>query len=386
MSSLPEHRITNLIGLLYDAAEQASAEAWVPVYSEIAEVVSSGPGALNLFFLDNFEYSTVTGTFEPDFPREYAEYFHSVNPFKNDVAKMSSGERFNRQERLEDSEFRKIEFYEDYYRKYDLFHFEHQVFLAEKGIACAISLTRTESQGNFTSDETQLLRRLMPHMQRVFKLYLNFSDVKRENNILSETLDHIPRCVVVVDQDRSVVYANHRAKNLLELKDGLRTDKNGRLLTSAPDEERQFKLILESFFASVQMPENGRGGALLVSRPSGRRPLQVLMASIPNSQFLVDRVEKLALLFISDPEEQPETVDAILTDIYGLTPAEGRVASILAEGGTIPDICELLGIRRNTVRTHLKHIFAKTDTNRQSELVKLILRGPASIRASKTNL
>jgi DNA-binding CsgD family transcriptional regulator len=35
-------------------------------------------------------------------------------------------------------------------------------------------------------------------------------------------------------------------------------------------------------------------------------------------------------------------------------------------------VAEALGIGEATVKTHLQHLFAKTDTSRQAELVKLV--------------
>ena len=42
-----------------------------------------------------------------------------------------------------------------------------------------------------------------------------------------------------------------------------------------------------------------------------------------------------------------------------------------------------MGISRETARTHLKHIFAKTGTQRQAELVGLVLGGPAPMRSAQ---
>jgi DNA-binding CsgD family transcriptional regulator len=53
---------------------------------------------------------------------------------------------------------------------------------------------------------------------------------------------------------------------------------------------------------------------------------------------------------------------------------------LLAEGKSFAEACVEMAITDNTGRTHLKRIFSKTDTNRQSALVKLILNGPANIR------
>jgi DNA-binding CsgD family transcriptional regulator len=52
--------------------------------------------------------------------------------------------------------------------------------------------------------------------------------------------------------------------------------------------------------------------------------------------------------------------------------------------GGVAETADALGISEATVKTHLNHIFAKTGTQRQAELVKLVaghlspLRSPGS--------
>jgi hypothetical protein len=43
------------------------------------------------------------------------------------------------------------------------------------------------------------------------------------------------------------------------------------------------------------------------------------------------------------------------------------------EVGGVPEVAEVLGISKSTARTHLKHLFEKTCTTRQAELVKLVV-------------
>jgi DNA-binding CsgD family transcriptional regulator len=38
-----------------------------------------------------------------------------------------------------------------------------------------------------------------------------------------------------------------------------------------------------------------------------------------------------------------------------------------------PQVADVLGISLDTVKTHLKRVFAKTGTNRQVDLVKLVV-------------
>ncbi|TWS97615.1 helix-turn-helix transcriptional regulator [Reyranella sp. CPCC 100927] len=59
---------------------------------------------------------------------------------------------------------------------------------------------------------------------------------------------------------------------------------------------------------------------------------------------------------------------------FRLTPAEAKVALQLTKGDGRLAVANRLGITLATVSTHLRHIFAKTGTHRQAELVGLLLR------------
>ena len=63
-----------------------------------------------------------------------------------------------------------------------------------------------------------------------------------------------------------------------------------------------------------------------------------------------------------------------LIEMYGLTPTEARLASHLADGGSVQGYAELYGVAVSTVRSQLKPVFAKTGVNRQSALAALIPR------------
>jgi len=81
---------------------------------------------------------------------------------------------------------------------------------------------------------------------------------------------------------------------------------------------------------------------------------------------------KLALLFLIDPDATPSVPTPILRSIYGLTNAEGRLVEALLTGLTLESFAEQSHISVNTVRTHLKSVYRKTETNRQPELIRLL--------------
>jgi DNA-binding CsgD family transcriptional regulator len=77
-------------------------------------------------------------------------------------------------------------------------------------------------------------------------------------------------------------------------------------------------------------------------------------------------VHKAAL----DAPAPPETI----AKTFKLTPAELRVLLGVVEVGGAPEVAEALGIAASTVTTHLKHLYAKTGTSRQADLVKLVAK------------
>ena len=65
--------------------------------------------------------------------------------------------------------------------------------------------------------------------------------------------------------------------------------------------------------------------------------------------------------------------------LYRLTPAEAKLAKALAAGQSLSEAAEELSVGQSTLRSHLKSIFVKTQTKRQSELVRLFMLGPARL-------
>jgi DNA-binding CsgD family transcriptional regulator len=78
------------------------------------------------------------------------------------------------------------------------------------------------------------------------------------------------------------------------------------------------------------------------------------------------------LLFMTPLEPRAGLAPDILQALYDLSPAEARIARLLLEGKSVSVIATQTAVTVNTVRAHLKSIFAKTGVNRQVELVRLL--------------
>jgi DNA-binding CsgD family transcriptional regulator len=64
----------------------------------------------------------------------------------------------------------------------------------------------------------------------------------------------------------------------------------------------------------------------------------------------------------------------LLAELFQLSPAEQRLAELLAQGLAPEGCAERLKVSINTVRSQLRALFRKTDTTRQAELVHLFAR------------
>ncbi|HEX9859209.1 MAG TPA: helix-turn-helix transcriptional regulator, partial [Paracoccaceae bacterium] len=69
-----------------------------------------------------------------------------------------------------------------------------------------------------------------------------------------------------------------------------------------------------------------------------------------------------------------------LSRLYGLSEAEIRVAVAMLATPDPAEVAKRCFISLHTVRSHLKAIFAKTDTQGQADLMKRLLVGPARRR------
>lgn len=67
---------------------------------------------------------------------------------------------------------------------------------------------------------------------------------------------------------------------------------------------------------------------------------------------------------------------AILREVFGLTMAEARLAIGLCDGKSLGEIAGEQQVAMSTLRFHLSALLAKTETRRQSDLVRRLCRLP----------
>ena len=76
-------------------------------------------------------------------------------------------------------------------------------------------------------------------------------------------------------------------------------------------------------------------------------------------------------MVLIDPDKRWRPPEIALQAVFGLTPAEARLAARVSTGAKLETITDEAGIAKETGRNQLKSIFAKTGVHSQAELVAL---------------
>jgi DNA-binding CsgD family transcriptional regulator len=147
---------------------------------------------------------------------------------------------------------------------------------------------------------------------------------------------------------------------------------NGELRPASGDDAAVFNRRLKSVLGSAISFETDEDSVLLLTR-KGKRPL---IARIQRIGGEVQDVftHSCAVAVIEDPEERVQQRPGTLNKLFGLTRAEAEIAQSLAQGMSLHEIAAVRTISYETARAHLKAIYRKTETNRQSELSLLLAK------------
>jgi DNA-binding CsgD family transcriptional regulator len=196
-----------------------------------------------------------------------------------------------------------------------------------------------------------------------------------EDDVTECLLRRLLQAVVLVDPIGTVARMNERAAAIIAQGDGLKVH-HGVLRCARPADTVALHRLIGDVVRRDGYEDGTMRCGLRIQRPVGRRPLTVLVTALRDRDAPANS-EAVIAVFVTDPEDAPALDVQLLRDWYGLTPAEARLAALLASGLSLHDIVERLGIAANTARTHLKSIFGKTETRRQGELIRLLLSNPA---------
>lgn len=238
------------------------------------------------------------------------------------------------------------------------------------GDLAVLTINRGAAEGCFDEAELALARSLLPHMHNVYVLQQHLSWLEGQSQRFRSTLDQLSKGVVMLDADGRLLFCNSAGAQM-EANGLFARHPDGRLtLPHAPDDHRLqqalAKLAADTAAAPTVLQIHSRAGQL-----SGM--LKLCPADmLAGAQWSEPRVSAIAFI---KPLELPAatTLAPTLRTQWGFTPAEARLAQQLMEGLSLDEAAECTHVTKNTVRTQLRSLFDKTETRRQSQLVRVLL-------------
>lgn len=187
-----------------------------------------------------------------------------------------------------------------------------------------------------------------------------FLDRLEDNPKQPDHLSHVGKAAAfLIGRDMRIADRNQPAGQVFMINKG---DKLSELPIDSDD-----LLALEKQTAAMLMSNGNKSAVFRTQFANGERLV------ILHLQTLHQDDAPPLVVAISSEISWPSGFDSLLASTFNLTQTEIKIAKALSECQSLHEIANIRGRAVDTIRSQLKSILAKTDTNSQTELVRLIL-------------
>jgi len=236
-------------------------------------------------------------------------------------------------------------------------------------VQAGVALHRTRKMGRYEPDDLERFLFIHGHLQRALAVGIRLGSIGAAQGCAAALLDRHPAAILLLDDRRRIVYANRCAEAFRSATDGIRLCSQGIVLARKQDNDKLQTLIAGVLSAPLPGPS---GGVMRAFRPSGKRAYGILVAPIASRYAALTAFRPAVCIIITDPETRTSLPIDRLRGAFGLTEAEAMLAALLANGDELRSAAATLSVTYGTARARLSEIFQKTETRRQSELIRVL--------------
>ncbi|EFH10557.1 helix-turn-helix transcriptional regulator [Pseudoroseomonas cervicalis] len=372
---MAEASVHGLIGDLYDLATGGGPEeGWPAILRGLASLL----GAQNVSMHregGSLPRPTILATLNvpSETARAYREYFFSRDIALMRLARAPQGQAFYTQTYLSDAEVEASEFYNDLLRPGlgNAFYVAGvEAPLGDQTLV--LGLHRAREMGPYTPEQMATLQILWPHLMRAMRVEEQLLASRTLARIGYAALDELPSGIAILRADRRCIFMNRAGRRMLLRRGGpMLQSGGGRLRLLQPSADAMFATLLGQ--ATAGQPS--RAGSMRCPSAEGHLALMLVPFRLPLPD-LPPVPGPLALLLASDPNAAPGQLGDQVMAMFNVTRAEAEVAASLATGLSVEEVALARGVRLTTIRSQVQSLLAKTGTNRQGELLRLLLSLP----------
>lgn len=226
------------------------------------------------------------------------------------------------------------------------------------------SVEFSTQHGHPETEKIANFRRIAPAVGNAWRLRKRISQNEQMSGTPVWFPDHLPWSIFALDAFGMVSGSNASAQTMLERRDVVEIA-DGTLRALHRGSATAFCELIRTGLA-------GTASETLVEVKSGGLPRIAQILPV-NPSRIAAPVQVVALVYIQDAANRSRKIGAVLGRLYGFTPAEMKLADILATGIDLFAAAEELGLSRNTVRNRLQSMYAKSGTRRKSEFLVKVL-------------
>ena len=355
--------LSRLIESIYDCAIDPAL--WPSTLEQIAAAHNSMAGTLNVMdFVTGAERTLVHVGISEHYQALYRKFYQGCDVFAHSLLLHPVDQPATSEELAAEEELLQSRIYREWAVPQGFRYVLLTALIKNQARLAFIGVTRGEKGGPYDAEEQARMALLAPHVRRAITIADLIDHKTLERDDLAATLDALTTAVLVLGADGRLVHSNAAGRAALARED---------LLLSRIGIVEPWDRTVSPAFRAMLSAEAG-GTVALARRGGGNAVVSALPLHSGRRRSAVPRSARVAL-FVQDNPCGPHAIE-LLGRAYNFTGAELRVLLGLAEDATPADIAQRYGIAPSTVRTHLKSLFAKTGTNRQKDLVKLLFTAP----------
>lgn len=379
MDELTEN-LSNLLHLLYQAP--GDDQAWSDFITQFTRHMGAEQGLFVHIDSQNKNTNLAnTYNLEEGYIRSYEDYYQFLNPYiaLSLCERPKQGTYGLLGQLIPDNKVKRTEFYNDYVLPQNLTVCNAIMLTPFESGAVHTSIAlhyEKNNDGEHVDDALKTCKLIMPHLQNALRLHRKIHGLQTRLHSLNDAIDKTPFGLILLDSKLNILETNALANKLIFQNDGLAIN-NQKLCTPLPAQTNRLYRLLVSVLENRLGNPISTNNTFHVTRKSGRLPYELMVAPILEQKDYCSWADCAIAIFINDPDLLNPSIDQVLKHLYGLTTAETQVTAQLIKGSSSQEICKSLQIGKETFKSHLKRIFKKTDTHKQSELVSFVLRSSA---------
>lgn len=366
--------IDGLIAAAYEAAEGSGN--WEEFVAAVGTAFPHSKTAFCLFdrSVDHCPaFSSVN--FDPEYLQSWEEYYSFTNPW----IKMTEGNGWDfrwSDEYVSDNDLKRTEFYSGWVKPQGDISLGFAMSISnEPDRTFLLSNTFRHKDRPAAQRQLSIMRRVRPHLLRAYRLQSALGRAKAYADTLESALNTVNHALMVIDFDCRVKFANKAADEMLS---------SGLLFTCAGSTAIRMKHTedddaIKSLARRMKIPSDVPDLPFVELHSKDPRRFYALLAPIYHGRagsklYEAGAMPASLILLILDVHATGNDPAAVFRRLFGLAPAEARVAMAFCRGETIRDYAELHRIGYETARKQLQSVQEKAGVKRQAELMRLLTR------------